>query len=512
MTSPFDVVDGTFSVLVNAKGQHSLWPEVVATPGGWSPVFGPTDRAACLTYVAENWTDQPDRHSSAATDLVPLSYNQEFLLSFDKGADSGAFGDRHTLVNGWRLTGPVDEAALRAALDDVVARHEVLRTTLEHDAGGGHQVVHAAGPVRLTVREQSDVDTVDRDRAAEEFLHEIDGEPIGVRELPHLRADLCRFDETDSVLVLSSHHTATDGWSMGVVLRDLAACYTARLAGRAADLPPAGQYQEFAAWQRSDDAAAEADRSTAYWRDKLDGATTVAIPIDHPAPEDTPDAYGAYRFTIDARTTATMTKFARANRSSPFMVLLAAYHVWLRELTGVTDIVTPTFTVGRYGERFADTVGPFFNMLPLRTDLTGCRHFRDVLERSRATCGESYTRDIPFAAIVAQAPSVTEAFADRGGAVAAFEMLQDPSTSEDIRLGETTCVAIRDRRLFQPASSGIPDGALWALDVLPSGAIAGSLKYNRNTFDDSTIAGIVEGFLRTLDAALASPEQPLAPL
>ncbi|GAB3463685.1 condensation domain-containing protein [Actinophytocola sediminis] len=504
MTSPFDLVDGSFSVLVNTRGQHSLWPAGIDRPTGWEQVHGPADRQTCLSYVTERWADQ----RTAEPERIPLSNNQKFLVAFDRGDTDGALGARHTLVSAWRVAGAVDQDVLSAALDDVVARHEILRTVLVPGADGGHQEVYPAGPVSLTVRTLSDVDAVDRGRVAEELLNEIDAEPFPIQDLPHLRAVLGRFDGTDSVLVLASHHTATDGWSMGIILSDLAACYTARLSGHPADLPAAAPYREFASWQQTAEAEPSA-KAVAYWRNKLAGASMLAIPTDRPLPEDTPDRYAAHRFVIDAELSAEVSAFARSTRSSPFMVLLAAYHVLLRALTGVTDIVTPTFTIGRYDDRFTATVGPFFNMLPLRTDLTGCRHFLDVLEVTRAACGESYTRDIPFSAIVAEVPAITTAFGDRNGAVAAFEMLRDPSTSERVALGEAACTAIRDRGLFQPVSSSIPNGALWALDVLPTGEIAGSLKYNRNTIDDTTIADIVSGFQRALRDALASPQAPL---
>ena len=511
MSSPFDLAEGSFLVLTNARGEHSLWPELTGQPAGWERVYGPADRASCLRYVAANWTDQRSR-PAGRSEAIPLSANQEFLVTFDRGMRNGAFGERHTLVAGWRVTGPVDLDLLRGALDDVVARHEVLRTSLVRGEQGGRQVIHPAGSTRLVRRELAGTDPADRDRRAEDLLNEIDAEPFPVGEMPLLWAVLGRFDESDSVLILASHHMATDAWSMGVILRDLAACYTARLAGRPAGLAEVVQYQEFASWQRSHAGSAVESKHIGYWREKLSGAAMLAIPTDRPLPADEPDAYAAQRFVIDAEHSAAVLPYARSRRSSPFMVLLAAYHVQLRELTGVTDIVSPTFTFGRYHDRFTDTVGPFFNMLPLRTDLTGCRSFSDVLEVARTTCAEAYSHDIPFPTIAREVPEITVAFGEGGKVVAAFELLQHPPSADGARFGEATCTAIRLRRLSQAVSSGIPDGALWALDLLPSGGIAGSLKYNRNTFDDSTIAGMVDGFRNTLRKALASPDSPLAPL
>nr|WP_042180173.1 condensation domain-containing protein [Kibdelosporangium sp. MJ126-NF4]CEL14235.1 Mannopeptimycin peptide synthetase MppB [Kibdelosporangium sp. MJ126-NF4]CTQ88603.1 Mannopeptimycin peptide synthetase MppB [Kibdelosporangium sp. MJ126-NF4] len=432
---------------------------------------------------------------------TPLSFNQEFLLAFDNGDKSnGAFGERHTLVNAWRLTGPVDLTALRQALDDVVARHDVLRTTLDADsseAGGGHQTVHPMTSADLTVRS---IDGTDRDHASEALLNEVDAEPFDVRDLPLLRAVLGRFDENDSVLVLATHHAGTDGWSMGILVRDLAACYTARLTGRPADLPQAPQYTEFASWQRQ--FGSPTPESVEYWRGKLAGAGMLGIPTDRPYPAGTVDVYAAHRFVIDDELSGLAKQFARSMRSTLFMVLLAAHQTQLRDMTGVAEVMIPTFTSGRYDERFTDTVGPFFNLLPLLTDMTGVRHLRDAVGRVRTTCLEAYANDIPFGDIVSAAPQITKAFGDPHGSVVAFEVLQHPDFADNLVFGAATAVAIRDRRLSQSLAASIPNGGVWALEVLRSGRIAGSLKYNRNTFDDDTIVGIADDFQRRLRSAL----------
>ncbi|WNV84552.1 condensation domain-containing protein [Umezawaea sp. Da 62-37] len=428
---------------------------------------------------------------------APLSSNQEFLLSFDKGDADGAFGERHTLVDAWRLTGPVDPAVLRSALDDVVARHDVLRTLVLPDEDGGHQLVHPPCPADLSVRS---LPAGDRDHDAEVLLNEVDAEPFTVREIPLLRAVLGQFDEKDSVLVLATHHVASDDWSMGLLARDVAACYTARLTGDPVALPEARQYAEFAAWQRESGGTPEGARD--YWRYKLAGYDMTAIASDRPVPDDRPDVYAAHRLILDDDLSARVLAFARSMRSTPFMVLLAAHQMQLRDMTGVAGVMTPTFSAGRYQEGFTDTVGPFFNLLPLLTDLTGTRHLRDVVGRVRATCFEAYAHDVPFGDIVEEAPRIAEAFGDPGGAVVAFQVLQPPPFADDLVLGPATGVAIRDRRLSQRLSSGIPNGGSWAFEVLRSGRIASSFKYNANAFDEDTVSAIVDDLRHRLGAAL----------
>ncbi|MGX7827310.1 condensation domain-containing protein [Actinokineospora sp. 24-640] len=439
---------------------------------------------------------------------LPLSLNQEFLCAFDKGEEEGAFCNRHTLVYGWRITGAVDTAALRLALDDVVVRHESLRTVIERAAEPRHQVVHPPMPVPLGEHELPGVDPAERETRAEEFLNEMEARAYPVGVLPHLWAELARFDGEDSILVLATHHTATDAWSMGVIMRDVARCYARRL-GFDAELPEVTQYGEFAAWQHSAEAAAGMAKPQAYWKAKLDGAEIQAVPTDRPRSADKPNSYAVHRFTVPVEIGQTAVKFGKSVRSSPFMVLLAAYKVVLSRRTGVTDLVVPTFTSGRYQPRFLDSVGPFFNFVALRTDLTGAATFREVVERTRGTCIESYTNDIPFPIVVGQAPGVIAQFARQDHAVIAFEILQSPADLEVQRVGGLTITELRRRVLSQRVASAIPDGGLWAMDVLPSGELVGSLKYDTNLVDESTAVALVTEFVSVLAAAVAAPDAPL---
>jgi non-ribosomal peptide synthetase component F len=197
------------------------------------------------------------------------------------------------------------------------------------------------------------------------------------------------------------------------------------------------------------------------------------------------------------------------------MVLAAAYSVLLRRRTGTTDVVFPTFSSGRYEERFADSVGPFFNFVPIRIDTGDCTTLADVLDRSRAACVGAYRNEIPFAHIAEDSPALLAPFADGFLAVVAFEVLQSafPLDGED---GEETAgprfAEIRRRTLSQRVSSAIPDGGLWAMDVLPGGELAGSLKFDHNRFDERTARELVEQFRHLLAALSGAPQTPLAKL
>jgi hypothetical protein len=439
----------------------------------------------------------------------PLSFNQEFLCGFDKGEAEGAFSRRHTLVFGWRLTGEIDVLTLRAALHDLVVRHEPLRTSIEPTPNGYRQFVHEPSTPNLAVTDLPADDTRPRDERAEEFLNTLDAGEYSARDLPLVHAFLGRFDEHDSVLVLAVHHVSTDLTSMQLIIRDLAALYTARHAGTEPALPEVTPYRDFATWQAEHAASEQVAESLEYWRTKLDGAQIRALPTDRAKSDELVNLYAIHRFVFDRQATAAALKFATSVRSSAFIVLVAAYNVLQYRRLGTTDTVTPTFTSGRGEERFLDTVGPMFNYLALRTDLGGDPTFREIVKRTRDTCFEAYLNDIPFGLIANENPALLAGFGDQAGSVVAFEVLQVEPEITDGTIGEARYSEIRRRVQSQALSSDIPDGVLWAMEVLPTGELCGSVKYNVNLFDEATIVKLVNEFGEVLARAVGNPDSRL---
>ncbi|MEU8266651.1 condensation domain-containing protein, partial [Sphaerisporangium sp. NPDC049002] len=331
--------------------------------------------------------------TSDTTERIPLSFNQEFLFNFDRGEEEGPFGPKYNIVCGWRVSGKIEDAILQDALNDVVVRHEALRTLIVRDGDDRYQKVVPATPPILVTHDFTDIAPDGRELRAEELLVDIELGAYGIRELPLLRAVLGRFDDDDSVLVLIAHHSAADEWSMRLIMRDLAGFYAART-GHTAELPEVTQYKEFARWQTSE-AGQAASSKREYWREKLAGGGILATPTDHLRSEGLPKTTAWHRFWLPAELTTKVLEISKSRRSSPFMVLLAVYATLLRQTTGTTDIVVPTFTSGRGQTRFHDTVGSFFNFVPLRIDLAGCDTFLEAVDRTRATCIQAWSNDIP---------------------------------------------------------------------------------------------------------------------
>lgn len=441
--------------------------------------------------------------------LPALSLIQDFLCSLDHGETAGALSQWYTIAYGLRLAGTLDLGALSAALDDVVARHEMLRTSLDKDDAGWHQELHPPGPVSLRLVDLAPASTeAAAERAAYDLLDEVEAEPFSHREVPLLRAVLGRLGADDHVLALHTHHVASDAWSMQVIITDLAACYAARSAGRVPGLPPACQYGEFAAWQRARQESWSGVAS-GYWRVRLLGAQVHTIPADRVLPEGAPDPYSVHRFVIGRELTQATAALARSARSSLFVTLLAAYNLLASQLTGDADLVVPTFTAGRNEARFAGVVGPLYNLLPIRTDLRGCGSFTDIIARTRASCLQALANDIPFSLIGAHAGDLMAPCGDDQLAVSAFEMLPPPALAGIERAGDLRYGELRGRRTSRPAGASTPRGMLWAIDHLRSGELVGVIRYSRDRFDQNTIAQVATQFRQVLSASIADPTSRL---
>ncbi|MEV6648029.1 condensation domain-containing protein [Amycolatopsis sp. NPDC051371] len=442
----------------------------------------------------------------------PLSTNLDMLCMFDKGDQDGSFGPRHLVILSWRLSGELDLATFQGAVDDVVVRHEMLRTQVVRDDGEPYQKVFPPSPAELVVVDLLSDDSSPREEQIDDFVNEVEASTMTVAQLPHLRVVLGRLDEKDTVCVLITHHVASDGLSLQVIIRDIANFYAARRGFPIAAPPPARQYQEFTAWQREQLNSPQADESRAYWREAARGAELVDLPTDHLFQPGEQALYGVYRFVLDREVSAATSAFAKAMRSSPFMVMMAAFSALLHQETGVDDVVSAIITSGRVEPRFNETVGPFFNMLPLRTEHGSCRNFMELVRRTRESCLAAYTHELPFAEITVQAPTLTKTYERPGTAVWAFQVMQYPGVTEAELIGDVEYSAIRKRHKSYPVTSDIPNGVLWGLDILPTGEVAGTARYNTKEYEESTVAEMVERFSRILRVGVSDPATPLSAL
>ncbi|OKK01425.1 condensation domain-containing protein [Amycolatopsis sp. CB00013] len=436
----------------------------------------------------------------------PLSLQQEFLSLVDHGDGMGPFGPMYTIVGGWRLLGELDVNALQGALDDLVARHEALRTRIVVNDGDLHQAVFLPSSADLVIRDIPDA--ADRERAAEEFLNDVEAEEFPFDEMPRVRLILGRFDDRDAVLVLVAHHTAVDGWSAQLVIRDLTEFYGARRDQRAPDLPEVRQLHEYVAWQRENANGPAVVAARKFWREYLDGARMVAIPTDLPRAEERSFVTGWHRFLLEAEFRTSAEELAAETKSTVFMVLLAAYLVYLRDKTGETDLVVPTFTPGRTPAWIQNTVSSFYNFVPLRFDIAECVGIREVIAQVRASCLRAYAHELPFMQIIEEAPNLMDEVSKPDSASCVFQVVQSPFMMSDEQVvGDLRITAMRRRVLSAPVGSQLPDGALWALELHHDGDIVGKIGYTADLFVEDTIASWVTELRRVLADVLVGVRQ-----
>ncbi|MBE8524337.1 amino acid adenylation domain-containing protein [Amycolatopsis sp. H6(2020)] len=429
------------------------------------------------------------------SDRLPCSAGQErlyYLHQLDPGSVT------YLLPIRLRLRGTPDPAALRVALAGLIARHEPLRTGFE--VGDDHvpsQVVHAAAEVPLAEGAGT---------AAEVDAHvrRLTGEPFDLAVPPLLRAGLWRVTDRPGewVLALCVHHAVIDGWSLGVLVEELAELYGAAVAVRPPDLPELPvQYGDYTLWQRDRPAEAVA-RDLDFWRQTLDGVPPLELAGDRPRPVRPTFGGASVPVRIQPELVTALDAHARAAEATPFMVLLAAFTVVLRRWSGQPDLVVGTPVAGRSRPELERLVGFFVNTLALRVDLAGTGSFRDLVARVRTACLAAFEhQDVPFEQVVREA-GVTR----QGGRPDLPRVL----------------FALRNVPLGAPRLSGLEvvheelprvgtDLDL-SLELAPDGdgGYSGWLVYATDLFDAGTADRIGAGLRTVLDAVAQNPGLAIA--
>ncbi|MDQ2815336.1 MAG: condensation domain-containing protein [Actinomycetota bacterium] len=443
----------------------------------------------------------------------PLSFTQEWFLTLDQGDEGGTFGSRFMTVSTVRVTGHVDLEILQGALDDVVARHELLRTLVVRDADPPYQLVLPPCQLPLEVRDLPPDTGKSRGVVIQELILQAEAGSISAREVPLMKALLGKFDDHDSVLLLTVHHSVSDGWSIGVTFRDLGAFYTARRSGIAAELPPVRQYREYAAWQRANATSTAEDGAPAYWQHKLDGAQEFTIPNDHGHPESYSQHYSLHVHDIEPEIMTAASALATATRSTLFTVMLSAFYLLAHELTGTTDLTIRAFTAGREEEQFQNTIGLFLNCVPFRTDIAGCVSFRDIVLATRETFIDAMAHELPVNVIEQAFPGLVKSRED-------LRTSQFIIANQQGQLGDDVTFPIADgaraaselpsqeqKQEQEQEHHDIPSGTVWNIYAEPFGELNGGVLFNLDEFDESTVAGWAASLRRVLAGGVREPDR-----
>ncbi|MEV7601138.1 amino acid adenylation domain-containing protein, partial [Kitasatospora sp. NPDC089797] len=427
---------------------------------------------------------------------LPMSYGQQrlwFLEDFEPGNT-----DYHSALP-LRITGRLDPDALRAALTGVVARHEALRTTFTERDGRGLQLVHPALAPEWTAAE------ADGEAAARALVRAEMARPYDLRRGPLVRALLVRLAPQEHLFVLGMHHIVTDGWSLGIVARELGALYAAALDGRAAELPDVPvQYPDFAAWQRARlERGGLLDSRLDWWREQLRGISPLELPTDRPRPAVRSTAGAVYAFELAEPTVTGLKQLAKEHGASAFMVLTAAVQAVLARWSGQQDIAVGTSSAAREHPELEQLVGFLVNTVVLRTQVEPALSFAELTARVKDTVLNAFAQgDVPFDKLVEAAR--IERDPSRTALVQATVVLQNTPDDTLALPGAVTAPYPLERA-----------ASLFDLTFEfeeRNGRLHGLVEYSTELLDEATVARMSGHLGVLLDGAIADPDRPLSAL
>ncbi len=433
---------------------------------------------------------------------LPLSFGQERLWFLDR-LDPGSAA--YNIPVHLRLEGDLDVAALRATLDEVIRRHEALRTTFAETAGGPVQVIAPTLALSLPVVDLRGLPPELREAEAGRWSAAEAARPFDLARGPLLRMLLLRLADAGWSAAFSFHHIVGDGWSIEVLIREIAALYPALRAGGPSPLPPLLlQYADFAAWQRGFLAGPVLAAQLDYWRRQLAGAPAVSqLPGDRPRPAVQRFHGGSVRHPLPEASVAALRRLCQSEGTTLFMGLLAAFAALLSRCSGAADLTVGTPVAGRNRGELEGLIGLFINSLVMRLRLEGDPGFAELLAQARTVALGAYAhQDLPFAKLVAElAPErnlgLTPLFQVQLVLVEAdYAQLELPGlTLIPVALEESTSkLDLTLRAYARPQGMEL----VWL--------------YNTDLFDAASVRRLGDRFAALLAAAVASPDLPLSAL
>lgn len=449
---------------------------------------------------------QQDQHTAshrfesgeAASDDVfcfPLSFAQErlwFLHQLDP------HGDAYHLPVALRLQGVFDRDAFGQSVQDMIRRHETLRTSFTLEADQPVQVVSATGNIWPVVVDLNHISQETREPEAMRLARAEAKQPFDLQNGPLLRVTLLTLTPDECVLLLTMHHIITDLWSMNILVQEITGLYTAYTNNQPADLPDLPiQYSDFAVWQRQKLQGDVLQGHVCYWRDQFTPLPAeLGLPTDYPRPALQRFHGENFFFKVPWELTQALRQLGEREGSTLFMTLLAAFTVQLYRYTGQNDIVVGSPIANRNRREIEGLIGFFVNTLALRTRLSGSQTFLDVLAHVSETALDAYEhQDMPFEVLIeklqperdwSRPPLFQVMFALQNAPLGHLELPALTLTSLELDSGAT----LFDLSLFLEERAG---------------ELVGRLEYNTDLFTRSTLVRFADHFLRLLHSIVANP-------
>ncbi|NIR48174.1 amino acid adenylation domain-containing protein [candidate division KSB1 bacterium] len=439
---------------------------------------------------------------SRETDTFPLSFAQQRLW-FLHQMEPDSF--TWNICLSYKVTGQISEKALRYAFDEIVKRHEVLRSTFAIVNGQPEQVIAKEGFLPLSVVDLSNLPASEREAESQRLIVEETERPFDLAKGPLVRGSLLRLDEMESVLILTMHHIVSDAWAIGIFFKELREFYEAFRNGRSHSLPELPiQYADFAVWQREWLKGEVLETQLSYWKQHLGGSLPILqLPTDRPRPSVQTFPGAVESLELPKSLTAALTKLSNQEGKTLFMTLLAAFKILLYRYSGQEDIIVGSPIAGRNRAEIEGLIGCFVNTMVMRTDMSGNPTFRQLLSQVQDVAMGAYAhQELPFEKLVEEvqperdlstSPLFQVMFVLQNAPLPGFELSDFTltplvSTQKPSRFDLTLYMGERDERLL------------------------GAVEYNTDLFDGSTIKRMVGHFETLLESIIANPDLCIADL
>lgn len=435
-------------------------------------------------------------------DDLPLSFAEQRLWYLHQLDPASSAYNAPVAV---RLIGRLDRDALQKAIDLIVERHEALRTVFPDVDGKPTQRILPSQPVEIALIDLRSAPQAAREEQAMALSQQAAREPFVLATGPLLRVTLVQLADDEHFLVLAMHHIVSDGWSLGVLLRELAGIYNPLLEGNSPSLPALPiQYADFARWQRDRLQGSLLDRQTSYWTQQLkDIPRSLDLPTDRPRPSDQTYQGAVLAFTLRPATVEGLRALARQTDATLFMVLLAAFYVLLFRYTGQDDIVVGSPIHGRTRPELRDLIGCFINTLALRGNLSEEPTFLELVARVRAMTLMAFEhQELPFEKLV-EALHPTR---DLGRS----PLFQTMFVLQNLGMQTPDLRDLSVAPLWIETGSSAFDLTLTLLEM--GDDLSGAVEYSRDLFDESTIRRMIGHYETLLGSAVTDPRQRITKL
>jgi len=433
---------------------------------------------------------------------LALSFAQQRLWFFDQ-LEPGL--SAYNIPAAVRLKGPLNMAALERSLNEIVRRHESLRSTFGKVDGRPTQVIASTLAIKLPVVDLRELPANEREAEVRRLVTAEAQQPFDLSQGPLMRATVLRLGDQEHVGLLTMHHIVSDGWSTGILVRELATLYLAFCVGGSSPLPALCiQYADFAHWQRQWLQGEVLETQIAYWMKQLAGAPAlIDLPTDHPRPA-VQTFRGAHQsLVLPKHLQESFKALSRQEGVTQFMTLLAAFKVLLYRYTSQEDLIVGTPIANRNRLETEGLIGFFVNALVVRTDLSGNPSFRELLRRVREVCLGAYGhQDLPFDRLVEKLNVKRDL--SRNPLFQVMFVLHNASL-RSVELPGLTLSPVEGE-----SETAHFDLTLQILDT--EEGLTAAFVYNMDLFEAGTIARMLGNFQTLLEAILADPQQRLSDL